>query len=257
MEIELQKVVQKIEEGFDEPISDEIKSFVLGESKRIRSKLVICWLKTLGIELTDPVYNALAIGEIIHNASLLHDDVLDEADTRRGQETLNKKFGSKISILSGDYLLSFVFNKLQKIDNSKVSSLFGKCMSEMIKGEMSQYFLRGKIPTKDEYLDICKIKTAMLFRTMMESCLLLSGVNSQEGIEFAQTFGLYFQIKNDMETTSAEADRKNGIHTALDILGIEKTSDLLDNYEEEMRETLAVLKDSVYKTKLGDFLREL
>ena len=257
MEIELQKVVRKIEEGFVEPISSEVKAFVLGESKRIRSKLVIYWLKALGIELTDSVYNALAIGEIIHNASLLHDDVLDDADTRRGQKTLNKKIGSKISILSGDYLLSLVFNKLQEIDNTKVSSLFGNCMSKMIKGEMNQFFLRGKIPTREEYLEICKMKTAELFKTMMESCLLLSGVNSSEAIQFAQTFGLYFQIKNDMETTSANADRKNGIHTAVDILGIEKTSDLLDNYKEEMRKKLAVLGDSAYKTKLGDLLREL
>ena len=60
-----------------------------------------------------------------------------------------------------------------------------------------------------------------------------------------------------MELSSAETDRKNGIHTALDILGIEKTSNLLDNYEEEMREKLAVLSDSVYKAKLGDMIREL
>lgn len=257
MGIELQKVIQKIEEGLDDSISGEIKSFVLGESKRIRSRLVIYWLKALGIELEDSAYNVLAVGEIIHNASLLHDDVLDEADTRRGKQTLNKKSGSKISVLSGDYLLSLVFNKLQEINNSAVSTLFGNCMSEMIKGEMKQYFLRDKFPTEYEYLDICKKKTAELFRTMMESCLLVSGTKSEYAIDFAQIFGTYFQIKNDMELSSAETDRKNGIHTALDILGIEKTSNLLDNYEEEMREKLAVLSDSVYKAKLGDMIREL
>lgn len=257
MEQELQKVLLRIEEGFEDPISGELKIFISGNSKRIRSYIALCWLKALGTEIKNSIYDVLAVGELIHNASLLHDDVLDDANLRRNEITLNKKFGNKISILSGDYILSFIFEKLQNINNSKVTSLYGSCMTQMIKGEINQYFSRGKIPNFDEYIEICEKKTAELFRAIMESCLIITGVNCPNAIEFAKLFGIYFQIKNDLDEMSAKADRRNEIHTIIDIIGIEKTKALLDNYREEMSKKLAVLDDSVYKAKLGDLLIEL
>ena len=257
MEQELLNVIHKIEEGFKDPISGELKKFISGNSKRIRSYIALCWLKALGAELNNSIYNILAVGELIHNASLLHDDVLDDANFRRNDTTFNKKFGGKISILFGDYILSFIFEKLQRINNPKVTSLYGNCMTQMIKGEINQYFSRGNIPDFDEYIEICEKKTAKLFYTIMECCLIIAGIDCIEAIEFAKMFGIYFQIKNDLDEPSAQADRRNGIHTIIDIIGIEKTKALLDNYKEEMRKRLTVLNDNIYKAKLGDLLKGL
>ena len=143
--------------------NNELKKFITLNSKFIRSKIAILYFKTLGYEINDQIYKVLAIGEIIHCASLLHDDVLDEAEMRRGQKTLSKEFSSKVSILAGDYLLTHAIDKIQSLNNAQIMNLFNICTKNMIKAEINQYFLRKKIPDLESYLNVCKGKTADLF----------------------------------------------------------------------------------------------
>lgn len=259
MENDIYKVLSNIKEDFYDPFQGgELGKFVFCPSKRIRSRLSLMIVKAMNNgEVPDVVYSVLATGELVHNASLLHDDVLDNASKRRGQKTLNSLFGTKSAILAGDYLLSLSMKKLEKVNNAEVASLFRKCMSDMILGEISQSFLKGSVPSEQEYLDICTKKTAVLFRTMVESSLILIEKNSQDMISFAELFGIYFQIKNDIEDFSAQADRQNGVHTAFDVWGIEKTKALLDNYEEEMRGLLNNIPNKIYEKQLRDLLKEI
>ncbi len=251
--MELINVINKIEEGFKEPLlSGDLGRFLRGPSKHIRSQLVLLYMKALGVEFNDYIYNVLAAGEIIHNASLLHDDVLDDADVRRGQPSFVKLYNSKLSILAGDYLLAYSMDKIFKLNNRQISEIFKECTKSMIFGEFKQYNLRGEVPTIDEYLEICRLKTAILFMAMAEGAAILAGIDSQKIVDFSEKFGVYFQIKNDLDFNSAEADKKNGIFTVKSILGIEKTQDLLDNYREEMSLMLDELPDSIYKKDLGD-----
>ena len=93
VEKELNLVKKYLNEGFIEPLpSGFLKSFLLENSKFIRSKLAILYLKSQNLEINDDIYKILSAGEIIHSASLLHDDVIDDADIRRGRCSINKKF---------------------------------------------------------------------------------------------------------------------------------------------------------------------
>lgn len=248
---ELEIVKERLGVGFVDPISgDVLKDFLLSGSKFIRSTLSILYLKSQGIEIKDDIYKILVAGEIIHSASLLHDDVVDEADTRRGKTTISKEFDSKIAILAGDYLLSKAIGELVELKDFFILEKFKFCTQMMAEAEIKQYFLREKTPCADEYIQICKGKTAGLFSVILESVAGLSGMDSEKAKSFGEIFGLCFQIKNDLNQESAAVDKINGVITANDVLGIEKTQNLLDNYKEEMRKIIKDFPENLYKKGL-------
>lgn len=227
--------------------------FLEEPSKRIRSKLAILYLKSCDKTLDDQIYSVLAVGELIHNASLLHDDVIDEADCRRGKTPIGAKLSPKISILAGDYLVS---KAIAKLNSPEIIKIFQNCTQTMCEAEFKQYFLRGKVPTKDEYINICKGKTGALFSAILESCALSTGMDVQSAKTFGELYGIYFQIKNDLEEKSLRTDEKNEIFTAISVLGIEKTLSLLDNLREKMKIILGVFPESKYRQELEGLFRE-
>lgn len=230
----------------------ELNFFLKSPKKRIRSLVTILYIKAFSKQINTDL---LTVCELIHNASLLHDDVIDNADFRRNNPTFNKKFNSHISILSGDYLLSLATDKLIQIGNWNIIKNFQSCIQQMSEAELLQYSLRGNIPTKNEYLKIAKGKTAELFIATLKSSAELADLNLQQAEYFAENFGILFQIKNDFEINSEEADKKNGIHTLKDIIGIEKTKSLMDNYLEEIRSKIGCLPQNKYSKGLEELLR--
>lgn len=255
---ELSLVQEEIFRDFSDPFQDDsLLDFLNSGSKYIRSTLVILYLKSQNYELTKNIYKILSVGEIIHNASLLHDDVLDNADLRRGKLTFARKQNSKISILAGDYLLSYAINKISELENFKFVDIFNACIKKMTQAEIRQYFLRNTIPKEKDYLEICSGKTASLFSTIMEASYISLIKKEEKAIEFAEKFGIVFQIKNDLDKESLEIDKNNGIYTAKDVLGIEKTNALLDNYKEEMINIIAKFPDNIYKKSLEDLIKSL
>lgn len=250
----IKKIKQDIWANIDEIIPEEsLKDFVT-DGKFIRSTLAILYIKSQNVEITEDIYKILEAGEIIHNASLLHDDVLDDALIRRNKTAIAKKYNSKISILAGDYLISKAIEMLLEISDTNILISFKNCTEKMSVAEVRQYFLRGQIPTEDEYLEICKDKTALLFATMLKSCAQKLSLDIDTAVEFGTLFGTCFQIKNDLEKISAEADKNNEIYTAKDVFGIEKTTDLLDNYREEMSKIINIFPENIYKKELKDLV---
>lgn len=249
-------IKNKITEGFMEPFADkDLTKFIFGSSKMIRSRLAIYYLKAHNVEICNCIISILAAGEIIHNASLLHDDVLDNANTRRNQTTIGYKYNDKISILAGDYLTTLAIDKLLNIENSQILNLFKTCIQAMSLAEIEQYFLRGKIPTLEKYLDICSKKTGLLFSTILESCAILSNLDINLAQEFGKEFGTLFQIKNDLDKTSAKYDEFNKQYTIKEILSIEKTSSLLDDYKESLYKLLKNLPNNLYRESLIELIR--
>lgn len=254
---ELTLIRDEVASDFFEPFeSCDLKEFLLGSSKMIRSQLAIFYLKTFNAEISIPLLKILAAGEIIHNASLLHDDILDNAKTRRGVLTIGEKYSDKASILAGDYLLSFAIKKLLEVNNEKILSLFRECTEKMTVSEIKQLQLRDKKTSFEDYIDICKNKTGLLFSTILEACALIVGLDSNLAKELGLLFGIVFQIKNDLEETSAKQDKLNKIETVIDILGVEKTKDLLDNYHEEMKILLDKIPNNEYKIRLEDLINK-
>lgn len=244
---EIDKVVENMQKGVEYPFLIE---FLNEPSKRIRSGLAILYLKSAGKDLDNNIYNVLSAGELIHNSSLLHDDVIDDAELRRGKTPVAKKISPKISILAGDYLISLAMSKILETNESKILEIFKNCTKKMCKAEFKQYFKRGEIPSFEEYTEICKGKTGSLFSAILESCAFISGMDPENARLFGEKFGLYFQIKNDLNEESALEDKKNEIYTANSVLGIEKTLSLLDNLKEEMRNLLGVFPESSYRQEL-------
>ena len=253
---ELETVKKYILEGFSEPLKDDnLKNFIAGKSKMIRSSLALLWLKANNTDLSENIYKVLAAGEILHNASLLHDDVVDNAEKRRGDETIAKIFTPQISILAGDYLVSLAIEKLMEINDTRILDIFKECAKKMALTEIEQYFLRDKKPDIDTYIKICKGKTANLFSAIMESSAIISGTSIDEGKTLGELFGISFQIKNDLDEESAYTDNKNGTYTAKDIIGIENTLILLDNYRGQMEKIISKLPNDIYKRALEDLIR--
>jgi len=252
---ELEKNINSIL-GNNNELFCEINDFVFGKSKRIRSVLTLLYLKNHDISISKDTILLLSAGELIHNASLMHDDVIDNSDIRRGNKTLFKKYGSKISILAGDYLVSKAIKELISYDDV-ILNIFLNAVSQMSEAEIYQFSKRDKNITVDEYIKIAEGKTASLFEAILESSAILHNLSREKAKTFGKIFGILFQINNDLQDDSIKNDNQNGVKTLLNILGIEKTQILKDNYKEEMRNLLADFKENKYKTAIEDLVKGL
>ena len=255
--------VEELEKNFSNlfeintTLHKDIEIFIQGPSKRIRSIVCLLYLKSNNVVISDKIYKLLVAGELIHNASLLHDDVIDDSEIRRGNEAFFKKYNYKASILSGDYLLSIAVKNLIKIGNEEILRNFLSATQEMSNAELKQFLNRNKEIDINEYIDIINGKTASLFQAMLISSSILSGIKQNKEKTLGKLIGLLFQINNDFQTDSIINDKQNGIRTIIDILGIEKTQSLKDNYKKEAREIINSLPNKNYSKGLEDLVKIL
>ena len=255
---ELESINRKFSSVLDNNngVYGEINDFVFRKSKRIRSVLALLYLKNYGKFINEDAISLFMASELIHNASLLHDDVIDDSDIRRESPTLYSKFGSKISILAGDYLVSIAIKELIKLDN-EILNIFLNAVSKMSKAEIHQFSRRGENTNLEEYLEIAEGKTASLFEAILESSAILYDLPRTTAKQLGKIFGILFQINNDLQDSSIQNDNINGVMTVRNILGIEKTQILKDNYKEEMRKILAEFKENRYRTAIEDLINGL
>ena len=208
------------------------------------------------------------IVELIHNASLIHDDVIDEEKIRRSQKNINSKFGNKMAIISGDYLLSVVMEKLTRLGKLELFEIFSKTIKEMCEGEILQYSNLYKIPTLKDYLKKTYQKTGSLFEACLLGCVMLSTSQEVENAkEFSKNFGIAFQIRDDIENIlKGGNDIKEGVYNApiifsgsIDnpVAGIEKSKVLLNNYLDIAQKCLCGMDESEYKSALKKLLELL
>ncbi len=188
--------------GQDLPILKKIKKYVIESGgKRIRPLTHYFTLRMLGADHREWA-DVAAIGELIHNASLLHDDVVDESDLRRGKPSAPILFGNKTVVLAGDYLLACGLNHLSTLEHSReLLVVFSRTIRLLSEGELIQMEWEGnlKIPPK-AYERIIYCKTACLFGAMTETAALLAGKPAAVQAEyrkFGERLGRYFQIRDD------------------------------------------------------------
>ena len=252
--------LQKIEENLSHFITEdseyfaELNTFLCGESKRIRANLCLLYLRANGVNVDEKILTLLTLGELIHNASLLHDDVIDNETVRRGLPTLFDKYGSKISLILGDYLLSIAVEQLMSLGNTEIIRIFSNSTKKMCKAEVVQYSKRNGNISLPEYVDIILGKTASLFSAILKSSAVLCNLDEKLAENLGKNFGILFQINNDQNPISAQNDKLNGIKTATDILGIEKTQALKDNYKEKTRECLLEIPENEYRLGIEDLV---
>lgn len=188
--------------------------YVASKSKRIRSSILFLLLKSVGVAVGQSSVEVAGITELVHNASLIHDDVIDDALERRGKTSLNAEYDNKLAVLAGDYILSVVMKRLLGLKIPELLDNFVDCLKEMVESESKQYFSRFEQVTINDYLEKTREKTARLFAVGIENALIVEDRKdlSAKFREFALNFGTAFQIKNDME--NLEEDFRSGIYTA-------------------------------------------
>lgn len=188
----------------------DILEFLKAPSKRIRPVLMFLTLKALAAEISDEHYKVALATELLHSATLIHDDIIDCASERRKKECLHKKFDTKLAVIAGDYFLSLALKTLAELEQPHIFKIFSGNVLKICSGEISQYFKRYKVPSIEEYLEKSKNKTALLFLCAVKSALTVSETESPMLEEFALNFGTAFQIANDLKS---DTDSDNGIYT--------------------------------------------
>ncbi len=169
--------------------------------KRLRALLTLGSAKMCGYSNGTRDVNLAACVELIHSATLMHDDVIDDGSIRRGKKTLNKVWDNHSSILVGDYLLSRCFEMMVEDGNLEVLKLLSSTSSKIAQGEVLQLQHQGEVDMLEEtYLKIISAKTAELFAASTKVGAILSGIKNKEkeALEFyGRNLGLTFQIADD------------------------------------------------------------
>ena len=169
--------------------------------KRLRALLTLGAAKLCGYSKGSRDINLAACVELIHSATLMHDDVIDEGIMRRGKATLNKVWDNQSSVLIGDYLLSRCFEMMVEDGNLEVLKLLSSTSSKIAQGEVLQLKHKGEVDMLEEtYLKIISAKTAELFAAATKVGAILSNVDVKEkkALEFyGRNLGLTFQIADD------------------------------------------------------------
>ena len=183
-------------------IVDEVaKYLVRHKGKQLRPMMVIVSARTLS-EPSEGSYLAAVVVELLHTATLVHDDVVDDAEIRRGFHTINKIWRNKISILMGDYLLAKSLIIATEIGNLELMNIIANVAKSMSKGELLQIQKSRKLNiTEEEYFQLIKDKTASLISACCELGAMTTNANDgqREALKnFGLNLGIAFQIKDDL-----------------------------------------------------------
>ncbi len=200
--------LQKVENLIQEKLRSEVNLIkkmsnhhLRSGGKRLRALLTLESAKLTGYKEDKRDINLAACVELIHSATLLHDDVIDESELRRGVKTTNSVWGNQSSILVGDYLLSRCFEMMVEDGDLEVLKLLSSTSSKIAQGEVLQLQHKGEADLLEEtYIDIINLKTASLFSAATKTGACLSGANEKEkkALEsYGRNLGLAFQIADD------------------------------------------------------------
>jgi geranylgeranyl pyrophosphate synthase len=244
------------------PVLERLAEYFSTPSKHIRAVLSFLYLRSLDISIDDKQILFQTVIELIHNASLIHDDVIDDSKVRRGYLSLNYSEGNHLAVILGDYVISKALKLLCKLHNAEIFELFSNTMSDMCLGEIIQQNSLYKIPSLEEYIDKTYKKTGALFNMAIAGAINISGCQGYRVSNFAKSFGIAFQLRDDIKNVvenSVNGDIKNGIYAAPVIFGgsvekyssgIEKAVGLSDNYIQNAVSELKNIKDNKYKAAL-------
>lgn len=169
--------------------------------KRMRPMLILLMAKNFGT-INDATQNAAVGLELLHTASLVHDDVVDESEERRGQASVNATYDNKVAVLVGDYILSTALLCVARTHSEQIVTYLAELGRTLSDGEILQLSNIGrKDISEDVYYDVIKQKTAALFEACAGIGALSSGATEEEveaAKQFGQNLGIIFQIRDDI-----------------------------------------------------------
>ena len=193
----------------DVPLIDQIFEHLIdGGGKRFRPLLVLLLSSCSPHRLKEDVFKLAVAVEFIHTATLLHDDVVDQSEVRRGNRVAYRIWGAEPSVLSGDYLYSRAFNLLVEIGHLGILEVLSGATTQMARGEVLQ-LLRSysTVTTREEYLEVINGKTASLIAASCTAAGYIAGLKGRDlaaSGEYGLNLGLSFQIVDDVLDYSSQ-----------------------------------------------------
>jgi len=221
------------------------------KGKQLRPLLVLLSAAACGKVTRKHVLMATAM-ELLHNATLMHDDVVDESDERRGDLSVRKRWGNQVAVLCGDFFLSQVMAILQEAGVREASAIVDEAVATMIRGELAQlYWTARDGVSQSVYIDVIGCKTAAL----MASCCELGALPMEDGQEttyrealrdYGYHYGLVFQMRDDL----ADGQTRHDIRMT-DTSGIEA---LIATHKQLAAKALSALPDGRAREALRGLL---
>jgi len=230
--------------------------------KRIRPLILVLSAETIlannkiSSDITEDMFLASCAIELLHTESVIHDDIIDKEDTRRGKPSFHVKYGYNSSILTGDFVLGIILNICTKINNARVSAELSMAATKMSEGEMMEINLTKDPSLKDDdYIKVIEHKTASLFEAASKIGSLLGGGNEEEICamgSFGHLIGIAYQIHDDITDWNNE-DRLFNIlvrNNEQSVEFIDKMEQMYISYTSKAKNELKKIGDSVSKKHL-------
>jgi len=198
-------------ERFDQHLEAELRSdpallgnigleLIQAGGKRLRPRLALLTARLLGAAAEHGLAVAMTV-ELLHSASLLHDDLIDESETRRGQVAAYRRFGNSVSVMAGDYLLARVLRVLARVGNHDFTMLMSDVAAAIVEAEIRQLELaQSGEYSFDAYLAVIDGKTAELISSALEGVAILAEAPAAQRTalrEFGMRYGRAFQLQDD------------------------------------------------------------
>lgn len=245
----------------DQPVTmyEPARYVLSGGGKRIRPVLTMLACQAAGGDPMDAVEAGVAV-EILHNFTLVHDDIMDRADTRRGRETVHRKWDENIAILVGDELMGIAYKTLlntEKGDVRSITRVFTDGVIEVCEGQSyDKEFENLPTVTEEQYLMMIGKKTGWLVAISAEIGAIIGGATPEQRaalVEYARCVGRAFQVQDDLLDVVADEDTL-GKPIGGDILEGKKTWLLVNALERAQGDDLALLQRVAGRTAARDGL---
>lgn len=194
----------------DVPLVEKIAQYIVESGgKRLRPLLVLLTTRALGYERDDHLKLAAVI-EFLHTATLLHDDVVDTSDLRRGKATANARWGNAPSVLVGDFLYSRAFQMMVELGSMPIMDVLSNATAVIAEGEVLQLMnTRNPDISESHYMTVIHNKTAMLFEAASHSGALLAGADGEIETslqQYGKHLGMAFQLVDDVLDYRGDAE---------------------------------------------------
>lgn len=186
----------------DDKVQQKVLDYILARSGKQLRPMVVMLCAQICNPITEKTLRTATALDLLHNASLVHDDVVDNSDTRRGQPAVHAQWTNKVAVLMGDYMLAKVIGLIAEVRNIRILEIVSKLGHNLSSGEMLQLHYGASMWIDEaQYLRIIDRKTAQLFQACAEGGAESAGCTQRQRTalcEYGRLLGLCFQIKDDI-----------------------------------------------------------
>ncbi|MDO9845177.1 octaprenyl diphosphate synthase [Glaesserella parasuis] len=232
---------------------------ISGGGKRIRPLIAVLAANTVGYKGQEHITCA-AFVEFIHTATLLHDDVVDESDMRRGRETANARFGNAASVLVGDFIYTRAFQMMASLRSLDVLQVMSDATNVIAEGEVQQLMnVNDPETTEANYMQVIYSKTARLFEAASQCSAIVSGADQATVIamrDYGRYLGTAFQLVDDILDYSANAEQL-GKNIGYDLAEGKPTLPLLHAMRSGNRQQAALIREAIEQGGKREALDEI